>query len=104
LFIVLGPRELNEIKYAKKRIYHLFLVWIEKSIPRASCSKAVTRLAIDAALSPQDGFSHPQQEHMKDTYNYYTQKQINVTKSRCKVILGYPGVIPLATSTPGTTS
>jgi len=52
-----------------------------KSIPRASCSKAVTRQAFVqqggdeaslvtayAALRPRDGFSHPHQEHMKDTY------------------------------------
>jgi len=43
-----------------------------KSIPRASCSKALTRQASSptayAALRPWDGFSHPYQEHMKDTY------------------------------------
>ena len=71
---------------------------------QTNVSRQASSPPIDAALSPQDGFSHPQQEHMKDTYNLYTQKQINVTKSRSKVTLGYPAVIPLATSTPGTTS
>jgi len=37
LFIVLGNIKLNEIKYARKSIYHVFLVWMGKSIPRASC-------------------------------------------------------------------
>ena len=26
-----------------------------------------------AALRPRDGFSHPHQEHMKDTYNKYNK-------------------------------
>ena len=50
MFIVLGNIKLNEIKYARKSIYHVFLV------------------TAYAAQCPRDGFSHPHQEHMKDTY------------------------------------
>ena len=35
LFIVLGNTKSNEMKYARKSIYHVFLVWMEKSITRA---------------------------------------------------------------------
>jgi len=52
----------------EKSIYHAFLVWMGKSICLASCSMASLVTAY-AALRPQDGFSHPHQEHMKDTYN-----------------------------------
>ena len=58
LFIVLGTIELNEIKYARKIIYHVFLVWTGKSIPRAYCSTGGTALI----------GVHPHQEHTKDTY------------------------------------
>jgi len=56
LFIVLDIIKLNEIKYARKSIYHVFLVWM---------ASLVTAYA---ALRPRNGFSHPHQEHMKDTY------------------------------------
>jgi len=47
LFIVLGTIQLNEIKYARKSIYHVFLMWMwmEKSIPLDSCSKAMLHYA-----------------------------------------------------------
>ena len=56
---------LNEIKYARKSIYFVFLVWMGQSIHRASCTKAVMRLA----LRPRNGCSYPHKEHMKKTYN-----------------------------------
>ena len=33
-----------------------------------------------AALRPRDGFSHPHQEHMKDTYNLQRQNSVKITK------------------------
>jgi len=43
LFIVLGTIQLNKIKYARKRIFQVFLVWMGKSIPRATCSTTPSR-------------------------------------------------------------
>jgi len=39
---------------------------MQEKVSRVSCSQAVTR---QASPRPRDGFSHPHQEHMKDTYN-----------------------------------
>ena len=57
LFIVLCTIKLNEIKYARKSIYHVFLVWMWSLVTAY------------AALRPRDGFSNPHQEYMKYTYN-----------------------------------
>ena len=52
----------------------VFLVWmdgkIRKSIPRASCSKAVTQQSSSSpcCTTPSGWISHPQQEHMKNNY------------------------------------
>jgi len=39
---------------------------MQEKVSRVSCSQAVTR---QASSRPRDGFPHPHQEHMKDTYN-----------------------------------
>jgi len=59
----LGKIHFIKIKYARKSSYHEFLVWMGNAILRASCSKPRHRLCFWC------GFSHPHQEHMKDTYN-----------------------------------
>ena len=67
LFVnVLGTIQLNETKYARTSIYHVFLVQIGKSIPRAQCSIGGDEACrVTTLLHEVRGH----QEHMKDTYN-----------------------------------
>ena len=47
--------------YARKRIYHGCLVWIEKFIPRDHC--------LASKQWPSDGFFYPHLTPIKDSYN-----------------------------------
>ena len=76
LFIVLCHIELNQIQYARKSIYHVFLVYMGKSNPRASCSKAVTLLA-SSLLHYALGIAFP--IHTRNTWNIRIVCIINLT-------------------------
>jgi len=58
LFIVLDTIKLNEINYAKK----------STSGFEQQGGDLASLVTAYVALRPRDGFSHPHQEHMKDTY------------------------------------
>jgi len=64
-------------------IFHVLMVWMGKSIPWAKCSIGGDEACL-VARSPRDGFSHPHQEHMIDTFSciflyliVYCSKTIN---------------------------
>jgi len=61
-------------------MYHVFLVWMGKSIPRASLVTAYV------ALRPRDGVSHPYQELMRETYSLICKKVRYVRKNTPLII------------------
>ena len=51
--------------------------------------RAASLVTAYAALRPRDGFSHPHQEHMKDTYNINLEQPVllrlgHILPSHCK--------------------
>jgi len=65
---------------------HIMCSWCGWENPSRGRS-AASRVTAYAARSPRDGFFHPHQEHMTDTYSLYNKFYIRLTRMKvCRIL------------------